>query len=245
MRRFFILPENISNDRVILRGSDVVHIRTVLRLKSGDVIHVLDGTGRCYRVCLTDVRSKEVIGKILSSDVVETEPPLVICMGQALLKGSKFDDVVCKAVELGVHSLVPLTLERCIVRIAPADSGQKTRRWQKIALEASKQCGRAVVPVVEQTLQSLETFCQNYADYDIKIVFWENEDAVRLKDLVIQKSPRSIAFVTGPEGGFTVAEVETARRYGFKTVTLGPRILRAETAPIAALAILQNLWGDL
>lgn len=244
MRRFFTPPENISDDRVVLLGSDVAHIRTVLRLKPGDNIHVLDGKGNCYRVSLTDVRSKEVVGRILSKEGILTESPVTLRMGQALLKGNKFDDVVSKAVELGVCSLVPLSMERCVVRVAPAGLENKSRRWNTIAREASKQCGRTIVPVVE-TVQTLESFCRSSESCSLKIVFWENEETTGLSGLINDKRVDSVAFVMGPEGGITEAEVELAWQNGFKTVSLGPRILRAETAPVAVMAILQNLLGDL
>ncbi len=244
VRQFFISPDHISNDQVTLRGQDVTHIRTVLRLKPGDNIYVMDGIGNRYCVCLTHIQREEVLGKILSKDDVGTQSPLTIHMGQALLKGNKFDDIISKAVELGVHSLTPLITERCVVKLKPIDLAKKSVRWQKIALEAAKQCRRTVVPVVE-TGQFLDAFFQKCKEHELKIMFWENEKATRIKNLAVQKSPGNVAVVIGPEGGFTEAEVKMAQEYGFKIVSLGPRILRAETAPIAVLAILQNLYGDL
>jgi 16S rRNA (uracil1498-N3)-methyltransferase len=244
VRRFFTAPENISDDMVVLTGSDVAHIRTVLRLKPGDDIHVLDGKGNCYRVALTDVRNKEVVGRILSREEVDVESPLTVRMGLALLKGNKFDDIISQAVELGVTSLVPLSMERCVARVAPADLDKKTRRWNTIAMEASKQCGRTIVPLVD-SIQTLESFCKSSEHCELKIVFWENEGATRLNGLADVKRAQSVAFITGPEGGFVEAEVVAARKHGFKTVSLGPRTLRAETAPVAVIAILQNLLGDM
>lgn len=244
MRRFFTAPESISADKVVLTGSDVAHIRTVLRLKPGDNIHVLDGKGNCYSVSLTDVRNKEVIGRILSRDAIFIESPLTIRMGQALLKGNKFDDIISQVVELGVCSLVPLAMARCVARVAPVDFDKKTRRWNTIAMEASKQCGRTIVPVVD-SIQTLESFCKSSEHCDLKIVFWENEETTGLNDVIDVKGARSVAFITGPEGGFVEAEIATARNHGFKTVSLGPRTLRAETAPVAVIAILQNLLGDM
>lgn len=245
MRRFFTPPENISGDRLVIRGSDVAHIRAVLRLRPGDQIHVLDGRGNRYCAQLTGVDRQEVAARIVSRETAETESPVSIRMGLPLIKGNKFDDILRKAAELGANRIVPLRTERCVVKMEGKDKTGKTLRWRKIAEEASKQCGRSAVPAVEPSVQDLETFCRESADCDLKVVFWEGEGKVRLKDIAASAPVRSVAFFTGPEGGLTGAEIETARSHGFKTASLGPRILRAETAPIAVLAVLQNLWGDL
>lgn len=242
---FFVPPENISNDQVVLRGSDVTHIRTVLRLKPGDSIHVLDGRGFRYCVRLQQVRPKQVAGQIVSKEKIQTESPVAITMGQAVIKGNKFDGVVRRAVELGVHSIAPLHTERTIVKIAKADREKKIGRWQKIAVEAAKQCGRSIVPPVEKSILSVEQFCSANQDAGLKLVFWENEEETRLWDLPDPQPPCRIAILIGPEGGLTQVEIEIARTHGFRTVTLGPRKLRSETATIAVLSIIQNLWGDL
>ncbi|MBI4384791.1 MAG: 16S rRNA (uracil(1498)-N(3))-methyltransferase [Nitrospinae bacterium] len=245
MRRFFTPPENISGDRLVIRGSDVAHIRSVLRLRPGDRVHVLDGRGNRYCAELTGVGRQEVAARIVSRETAETESPVSIRMGLPLLKGNKFDDILRKAVELGANRIVPLETERCVVKTDGKNKTGKTPRWRKIAEEASKQCGRSAVPSVEQSVQNLDSFCRENAGCDLKVVFWESEEKVRLRDIASGSSVRSIAFLTGPEGGLTGAEIETARSYGFITASMGPRILRAETAPIAVLSILQNLWGDL
>jgi 16S rRNA (uracil1498-N3)-methyltransferase len=124
-------------------------------------------------------------------------------------------------------------------------AGIKIERWKKIALESSKQCGRIRVPLVAEGIETLKTFCHNNDDRDLKLVFWEMEGDNSLKDLKLDRTPRSVAVLIGPEGGFSLSEIEKTREYGFQTVSLGPRILRAETAPVVALALLQSLWGDL
>jgi 16S rRNA (uracil1498-N3)-methyltransferase len=128
--------------------------------------------------------------------------------------------------------------------VAPEDVEKKIRRWNTIAREAAKQCGRMVVPVVDP-IQTLDAFCGNTGSHELKIVFWENENSSRLKDLADVGNVGSVVLVTGPEGGFAESEIATARSHGFRTVSLGPRILRAETAPVAVVAILQNLLGDM
>jgi len=245
MHRFFVQPENISGDEVILSGPDVSHIRTVLRLQEGSRVHILDGLGNRYIVQLTSVQSREVRGRIESREDFQTESPLAIQMGMALLKGNKFDPVLRKSVELGVSRVSPLKTDRSIVRVLRTEAEKKTARWQKIAREAARQSGRSHLPEVSPTIQTVAEFCQENRTAEIKLVFWEEEEACRLSDVSPTNPPRSIAFLSGPEGGFSSEEIETARQNGFQSITLGPRILRAETAPIVILSLLQNRWGDL
>ncbi len=245
MHRFFVRPEDFTSGEVVLRGSDVSHIRTVLRLKPGERIQVLDGLGNRYCVCLTEVKPKEIRGQVESKEAVQTESPLNLRMGLSLLKGNKFDPILRKAVELGVRSVVPLRTERCVVRVLRTEEDKKIARWEKIAREAAKQSGRTELPAVHPRLQSVENFCHECRDFDVKIIFWEEEEETRLKDIHVENSPRSIAFLTGPEGGFSRQEIEAAKQSGFQPVSLGPRILRAETAPVVVLSLLQNRWGDL
>ena len=241
--KFFVSAEQIVDNRVTLTGSDVAHIRTVLRLKVGASIQVIGGLDKLLTVRLVDVKAKEIQGEVIASEKFDVESPLAVHLGLALTKGNKFDATLRKSVELGACSLTPLTTERCVVKTHQV--GIKTERWKKIALESSKQCGRTQVPLVAEGIETLETFCRNSDDQDLRLVFWEMEGDNSLKDLKLDRTPRSVAVLIGPEGGFSSAEIEKTRDYGFETVSLGPRILRAETAPIVALALLQSLWGDL
>jgi 16S rRNA (uracil1498-N3)-methyltransferase len=241
--KFFVPAEQIISNRVTLTGSDVSHIRTVLRLKVGASIQVIGGTEKLLTVRLVEIKAKEIQGEVIASEKFDVESPLAVHLGVALTKGNKFDATLRKSVELGVSSITPLATERCVVKTH--QFGKKTERWKKIALESSKQCGRTQVPQVAEGIESLETFCRNSEDRNLKLVFWEEEGANSLKDLKLNRSPDSVAVLIGPEGGFSSAEIEKARENGFQTVSLGPRILRAETAPVVALALLQSLWGDL
>jgi 16S rRNA (uracil1498-N3)-methyltransferase len=242
MHRFFAGNENFSGDLVALTGTDASHIRTVLRLQAGDKIQVLDGKGSLYVVQLTDIKAKSVKGEIISSEKVNTESPLKIHLGQSLIKGNKFDVVLRKSVELGVESITPLMTERTVVK---SDSDKKISRWKKIAEESCKQCGRSSIPKVSENIIKLDVFCQQVSGADLKLMFWELESGNGLKDINPKIAPSSVSVLIGPEGGFTVEEVETARSHGFQTVGLGPRILRAETAPLVVLSLLQSKWGDI
>ncbi len=242
MHRFFAGNESFSEKSVVLTGTDAIHIRTVLRLQTGDKIQVLDGKGSLYLVQLADVKSKSVKGEIISSEKVNTDSPLKIHLGQSLIKGNKFDVVLRKSVELGVQSITPLITERTVVK---SDGNKKIARWQKIAEESCKQCGRSSIPTVSESIIKLGAFCQKRNEDDLKFMFWELESKIGLKDMNPEKIPSSVSVLIGPEGGFTIEEVETARSHGFQTVGLGPRILRAETAPLVVLSLLQSKWGDI
>lgn len=242
MHRFFAVTESFSGDLVSLKGTDASHICNVLRLKIGDKIQVLDGKGALYVVQLSDVKGKSVKGKILLSEKVNTESPLKIHLGQSLIKGNKFDVILRKSVELGVETITPLMTERTVVK---SDGIKKIPRWQKIAEESCKQCGRSSIPNVTENIVKLDVFCRQWSKADLKLIFWELEREKGLKDINPEKNPSSVSVLIGPEGGFTIEEVETARNHGFQTVGLGPRILRAETAPLVALSLLQSKWGDI
>ena len=144
-----------------------------------------------------------------------------------------------------MNVIVPMIAGRCVVKLAKAEREKKIRRWQRVVREAAKQCGRSTVPEVRPIAPSIKAFCSGVSGYDIKLAFWEEEENRSLKEVAGKISPRSAAFLCGPEGGFTAEEMEAARRTGFVTVSLGPRVLRAETAPITILSLLQNLWGDI
>ena len=242
MHRFFANKSNFSNNLVVLEGSDVSHIRTVLRLTVGDKIEVLDGEGSLYLVRLSEFRKKLIKCEILSSEKNNVESPLKIYLGQSMVKGNGFDVILRKAVELGAYSISPLLTERTVTK---SNSDKKIIRWKKIVEESSKQCGRSLIPKVSNSIIRLKTFCQQASDSDLKLIFWEMENKKSLKDINPETAPNSASVLIGPEGGFTQEEVETARSYGFHSLGLGPRIFRAETAPLVVLSLLQAKWGDI
>lgn len=245
MHRFFVPPESFAGDEVVIQGSDVNHIRIVLRLKTGDRIVVLDGKGNQYQVCLKAVLKHKILGEVVDRQIFNSESPVKIWMGQALIKGNRFDNLIKKSVELGVHAIFPLDTERCVARLNPSESVKKIERWQKISREAAQQSGRMAVPEVSPQISNLQEFCEETRDCDLKLVFWEQECQTRIRDLEMDKQLESIAFIAGPEGGLAASEIEMIKQHDFQTVTLGPRILRADSASLVILAILQNVWGDL
>ena len=242
MHRFFAEKEDISKKFIALHGSDVSHIRNVLRLKVGDQVEVLDGEGSLYLVTLADINTKSIKGEILSSEKINTESILMVYLGQSLIKGNGFDIILKKSVELGINSISPLITERTVVK---SDSDKKFPRWKRIIEESSKQCGRSSIPKISNKITGLDIYCQKTKHSDLKLIFWEMEKNKGFSDINPKKIPRSASVLIGPEGGFTVKEVEIARSYGFFTVGLGPRIFRAETAPLVVLSLLQGKWGDI
>jgi len=245
MHRFFVPSEGFFEKTVTIKGSDVNHIRTVLRMKPGDRIEVIDHQGFRYEIVLAEVERDFVQGEILSKIAMRTESPVNIRMGQALIKGNAFDLLVRKATELGVHSIVALKTERCVARLAKESQAYRTQRWQRVAEEASKQCGRSRVPEIHSTVLSIEEFCQQSSDCDLKLVFWEGEQKSRLQDISAPDSVTSIAFLAGPEGGWAAEEIDFLKEQGFQTVTLGPRLLKADAVSLVILSLLQHRWGDL
>ena len=243
MRRFFVPPENFKDSEVVFSQDDIGHMRRVLRLRVGDHVHVLDGQGLRYLVRLTEVGKDAVKGEVLAREEVSTESNVAIHLGQALLKGNAFDSVLRKSVELGVGVVTALASERCEKK--GDGSPEKRERWQKIVQAASMQSGRSEVPTVTADILRVEQFCEQQQNCDLKLIFWEEEENRRLKDLSPGTVPGSIALICGPEGGLMPEEVQQAKCFGFTPVSLGSRILRAETAPIAALTLLQSIWGDM
>jgi len=242
MHQFFIDENDIEKGSISIKGSDATHICTVLRLHSGDVIKVFDGKGMSYLVRLEDVESKLVKGKVILSEKTDTESPLKIHLGQSLIKGKNFDVVLRKSVELGVQTITPLLTERTILK---GDNEKKISRWKKIVEESSKQCGISKIPQLSETVLSFDIYCQQAKDSSLKLMFWELEKEKGLEDINTIDTPSAVNVLIGPEGGFTLEEVEKARSYGFQTLGLGPRILRAETAPLVVLTLLQSKWGDI
>ena len=246
MHRFFTAPKNITDKKAVLRGTDVTHIRTVLRLKIGDRVQILDGRGFCYTVTLTHVGHDGIESRIdLKEDADDCESPLTICLGQGMVKGTGFDDIVRRAVELGVGQVTPVSANRCISKLSPENTSQKIQRWQRIANEAAKQCGRSRIPSISPKPISVKEFCHANCEADLKLIFWEEERSTRIRDLPHRNDFKSAAVLIGPEGGFTSGEIENATECGFHSISLGPRLLRTDTAPLAVISILQNHWGDL
>ncbi len=237
MRRFFFNPEQQTGNQIQITGSEARHIKTVLRMRVGAEVELFDGKGGRIAGEITQIGSREIVIQILSrrTDPQNTAPSLTLI--QAMLKGKKMEMLIQKSTELGVHTFVPLITRYCEKRV----QGERGERWQRIMLEACKQCGRPV-PMQIMKAVSLEQLSRP-TDCN-RIMAWEDEDSCALTpDLFRDNTPTTLLI--GSEGGFHPSEISHCRDLGFDTVSLGSRILRAETAAIATVAIIQHLTHNL
>lgn len=243
MRRFFVPREAFSEEHVVITDSDAHHIKNVLRLKCGDRIRVFDGSGLEYIAtisAMTDASVELRLGEKISS--VE-ESPLRLSIGQALLKARKMDFIVQKMTELGVFALYPFMCERAIPTGDIKKTPHKKNRWEKIAIEAAKQCNRHILPVIHD-IQDMTSTLADCQKNDLKIILWEKVSDNNLKGVLTQApATERVCALIGPEGGFTSREAEEAVRAGFIPVGLGRRVLRAETATLAIISIIQYELG--
>ncbi|MBC3516791.1 16S rRNA (uracil(1498)-N(3))-methyltransferase [Neobittarella massiliensis] len=241
MPKFF--TSQIDADAGVITGPDVRHIARVLRHQPGDELLVCDGQGRDYRCRIAAIEEDRVLLAVLASAPCPAEPSVELTVYQALPKADKMSLIVQKCVELGAAAVVPVTTHRCVSRPDAKGMRGKVEKWQKTADEAAKQCGRGVLPRVGDCL-SLTAALQQMAGDDLAVLFYE-KGGQPLTQLVGCKSPRRISILVGCEGGFEEAEVAAATAAGVQIATLGSRILRCETAPIAACAVLMHLTGNL
>ena len=259
MRRFTIAPERIHSGRVVFDRDESRHLARVLRLRSGDTVLAADGAGHEYTVRLETV-GDEATGTVLGVGTNEHESPIRITLVQAVPKGDKMESIVRASTELGVTRVVPVLTARTIVALDPGRWRDRARRWQRVAKEAAKQCGRAVVPAVDVP-RALGSALE-LPEADLRLCLWEEAvDAAaggqgggqaRLLGTTLAASlppalpaGSHIGLLIGPEGGLTREEVEGARARGWAIVGVGPRVLRTETAGPAIIAVLQARFGDL
>lgn len=245
MARFFVDPCNITRDKAVITGSDVKHIKKVLRMKEGDEITLLDGLGNQYDAEICSLEKDAVICTQLKKTKAVGEPPVHLTIVQCLPKADKMELVIQKGTELGVSSFIPLQCQRSVVRLDNKKAASRQQRWQKIALEAAKQCRRPLVPLVEKPMCWQEVF-NNFPENALVLMPWEGESSASLEGVLSSSTGwEKIYIIIGPEGGFEKEEVELAKQYGAKSISLGPRILRTETAGLALASIIMYLYGDL
>lgn len=244
MARFYVPNPQIENNLLKIEGDEVKHIRRVLRLKAGEEIIVFDGLGNEFEGTIVEESSSTVVMKIQKKFFSKRESPLEIILAQSLLKGEKMDYLIQKATELGVREILPFFSSRSIPLLEKSGKLKRHGRWERIAIEASKQCGRGVVPHIV-SLQGFSEMLKTASSNFLRLILCERE-GVKLKT-VLEKSKEKtrIFFIVGPEGGFNPDEIEEAKRAGFFCVILGKRVLRAETASLCLLSILQYDRGDI
>lgn len=247
MNKFFVPQEDIEFNTAYIRGEDVKHIRKVLRLECGDNININNCNGKEFLGEIKEIDKDKVIVNIIEELKDYNESKIKIYLFQGLPKASKMDLIVQKAVELGVYEITPVVTSRVVVR---NDSGEfkKVDRWNKIAKEACKQCKRSIIPKVNVPISFKELLSEGEC-MDLIVVPYENESNAGVKKLVNSIEDKNnlekVAIVIGPEGGFEEQEIDELKNINSHIVTLGPRILRTETAGFVCISLIMYELGDL
>lgn len=240
MHRFYVEPSSIRNNEIVIDGSDVNHIKNVLRITTGEEIVICDGDGMDYYCEVTSITKEEVVASIKEKVETVTELDTKIYLFQGLPKKDKMELIVQKAVELGAYEIIPVNMKRTIVKIDNEKKEQaKLARWQTIANEASKQSRRGMLPKVHKLVSYKEALAMA-KELDMVIIPYELAKDMDYTRKVMEqaKDCKSIGVFIGPEGGFDDKEIEMAKEIEFMPITLGHRILRTETAGLATLAML-------
>lgn len=238
MRRFYAAIDRFSENTVTLDADETRHLRDVLRLRKGDEVSVFDGTGREFQCSITAIGKKSSeLNIIAETSAASPESPFEITLAATVLNGDKYDLIIQKAVELGVTQLIPMQTVRCDVKAK--DAAKRLDRWRRIALEATKQSGRAKLMRIAEPATFDAVIANSSSE---NTVLFSERDGSDFSAFAVDKK---ITALIGPKGGWDDPELETARAAGVNVVTLGGRILRAETAAIAITAILQHKFGDL
>lgn len=248
MPKFFVSNNQVKNEKIYINGEDVNHIVNVLRLKIEDEIYICDKEkGITYNSKIIDISKESVICQMQEELEKKSESNVQVTIFQGLPKADKMEYIIQKCTELGVKTIIPVTMKRCIVKLDKKDEIKKIDRWQKIAEVAAKQSGRDIIPTIRQP-ENIKQIQEKISEFDLVIVAYEEEKVVSLKDelmklkgIYVKNGSLKIGVVIGPEGGLDNQEVELLMQNGAKVITLGKRILRTETAP---LMILSNIMYE-
>lgn len=238
MPRFFVPDDLVVGSDWGLPEKVVRHIQ-VLRLRVQDEIVLFNGNGKGYPAQITRLEKRAAEVRILREEMSDNESPLDITLIQAVSSGERMDFTVQKCTELGVRRIIPVSSSRSIVKLGAERADKKIQRWQDIAISACEQCGRNIVPEILPIMDFQAAL--SYADADLKLLMGLKQ-STRLTAL---QKPSKVAFLVGPEGGWTEAEEALAFQAAYQAVSLGNRVLRTETAGLAAIAAMQTLWGDM
>ena len=247
MPKFFVKNNQIKNELIEIQGEDVNHISNVLRLQKEDIITITDKeTSNSYNTQILELSKEKVICQIIEKIQDTTESKVKVTIFQGLPKADKMELIIQKTTELGVNKIAPVFMKRCIVKLEGKDSIKKIERWRKIAEVASKQSGRDIIPTIEN-VENIKKVCEYIKDFDLFLVAYENEEENSLKNELTNFKAKitkgneesieyKIGILIGPEGGIDIDEINILKEAGAKIVSLGKRILRTETAPIAMLS---------
>lgn len=239
---FFVPPQNIKDDKVIITGEERAHILKVLRLRTGDKVNIFDNRGSRLEVVLSNVKGDYIEGTIIDRSFIPP-PPVSIVIGIGIPKSHKMDILIQKGTELGVSRIVPLSAKRAVVKIEGEEENAKIARWERIACEAVKQSRGAYIPQISK-IEGVESFCSRNRDVALKLILCEGS-VTPLKSVLDQRTSVTEAVVMiGPEGGFDLSEITAAKEKDFIPVSIGNSVLRSETSAIAVLTIIQYLFGS-
>ena len=245
MAKFFVNPEDVSEDTIIIKGADVNHIKNVLRLPIGKEILINDRQGHDYECIIKEIHAEIVTAQIIQASDNSTEPAVDTVLFQSLVKGEKMEFVIQKSVEIGVTKIVPLMTKRCVVKLeSESKMNNKIARWQKIAESAAKQSKRGIVPEIMMPMSFKEALEYSKETLDCGCIPYENESSYHIREYLRDLDVQSLGIFIGPEGGFTEEEVDLAMKYDIQSITLGKRILRSETAGLVTLANIMYEMGD-
>lgn len=239
MYRFFVKPESVGEETIVISGKDVNHIKNVLRMKRGEEILVSDGVNRDYHCRIVAVDDSAVEAEIIDVDGAKTELPAKIFLFQGLPKSDKMEWIIQKAVELGVFEIFPVSTKRTIVKLDKKKEETKLKRWNMISESAAKQSKRIIIPKVNSVI-SFSRAVKEAADFDVLLIPYENafNMAETKKEIEKIRPGQKVGVFIGPEGGFCQSEIDLAMEAGVKPVTLGKRILRTETAGMMMLSVM-------
>ena len=239
MQHFFVTPEQVKEEKIYIEGSDVNHIKNVLRMKVGEELQISDGNNKKYLCAIESMTSEEVCLVIKEEQSADNELPSKIYLFQGLPKSDKMELIVQKAVELGAYEIIPVATKRAVVKLDEKKASKKVERWNSIAESGAKQSGRNRIPEVKNVLSFKEAI-RYAAELDVVLIPYELAEGMQETKQIIEsiQPGQSIGIFIGPEGGFETEEVEFAMEQGVKPITLGKRILRTETAGLTTLSIL-------
>lgn len=238
MSRFFVGQEDIYDKEIVISAKDdIKHIKKVLRLREGDEIDVSDGIEWEYKTEISEIDDDEICLRILDKQKFAREPKLEVSLFQGVPKAGKMELIIQKCVELGIHEITPVFMDRTVV-MEKGNFSKKLDRWQKISDEAVKQCKRGIIPQIGEKLD-FSGMLEELRNFDVVVFPYENEDDFTIKSFLrdLAEIPKTLAIVIGPEGGFSDEEAEKMKNAGYRPVSLGKTILRTETAGMAALAM--------
>ena len=245
MARFFVNSNQIKDNQIEIKGQDVRHIRDVLRLAPNSKITICDGKGIDYLSLVTEIKKDQILARVIERSPTRSEAKTRVTLFQSLIKGDKFEWVIQKAVEIGVDRIIPIETAHCVVKMnGSRKEAGKLARWNKIAQSAAKQSKRGIIPLISSPISYAEAIKLGL-EMDMSYIAYVKEKSVNLRSSLKQGHGKTIGILIGPEGGFSKEEISLAEKANIQAITLGPRILRSETAALVSLSNILYECGEM